>query len=121
MNSTQSWPKKTVDRIRIYVTIPEVIGDAEMKSKTKLFADVASLNLATFADISTQQLQHRKVGNETYGRDSCIYLYCADQAERRVVERALAGLGHKVNTSYSPGSPVTEVRVSYFKGFHWDE
>ena len=92
-----------------------------MRSKTKLFADVASLNLPAFADIQAKQLRHPKVGNETYGRNSCIYLHCADQAQRRVVERELVKLGHKVNTSYFPGSGVAEVQVSYFKGFGWNE
>jgi hypothetical protein len=92
------------------------------KSKKRLFADLADLAqdpmLSLFADAG---LKHPKVGNETYGRMSCIYLYTENVATRLHLERALSALGHRINSDYHPGSGTAEVVVSYFKGEHWDQ
>jgi len=61
------------------------------------------------------------IGNETYGRDSMVYVYTPDNATRKRLERFLAARGFKVCRDYWPGSGVAEVQVSYFKGHHWNE
>lgn len=92
-----------------------------MKSKKILFQDLAQLGLPEFDGILDKKLEHCKVGNETYGRKSCIYLTFADHAQRRAMERRLENQGHKICPDYWPGSAIAEIQVSYFKGWHWAE
>ena len=95
--------------------------EANMHSKKKLFAHLAQLNIAGFEDIVAKGLKHPRIGDETYGKKSCIYIRFANLLERRRVERELSRLGHKVDAGYCIGDARTEVQVSYFKGWHWDE
>jgi len=86
-------------------------------SKKKLFS---ALDQFFGTDVySTQGLNAQGIGDETYGRDSRIYV--DTKGKRGELERFLRGLGFGVNTNYSKGSDYTEVAVSYFKGIHWDE
>lgn len=67
-------------------------------------------------------LKAKGVGNETFGKDSHIFLRIAKtHEERRDLERKLSNAGFKVNRTYWPESTVIDVQVSYFKGWHWDE
>jgi hypothetical protein len=96
------------------------------KSKKRLFADLGALALqnpdfAMFTDVGSQGLKHPKVGNETYGRMSCIYLYTGSHETRMRLERALDALEYRIECEYSPGSGTLEIVVSYFKGHHWNE
>jgi hypothetical protein len=96
------------------------------KSKKRLFTDLAALAaqdpmLSMFADVGTQGLKHPKVGNETYGRMSCIYLSTESHETRLHLERALDALGHRIECLYHPGSGTVEIIVSYFKGDQWDQ
>lgn len=87
-----------------------------MKSKKKLFEA-----LDEFYGVkvySTQGLDAPGIGDETYGRESFIYV--DTQGRRGELERFLRGQGFTVNTNYSKGSDFTEVAVSYFKGHHWN-
>jgi hypothetical protein len=59
--------------------------------------------------------------NETYGKASMIYLTWESPDARKAGERALTNAGFKVHDDYWPGSAISEVQVSYFKGVHWDE
>lgn len=86
-------------------------------SKKKLFKAL-DLFFNTEA-YSTDGLNAKGIGDETYGRDSRIYV--DTKGKRGELERFLRGLGFTVNTNYSKGSDFTEVCVSYFKGRHWDE
>ena len=68
------------------------------------------------------------LSDETYGRDSRLYIGCPDQGIRRRLEAFLAVKGvTSMKTTYSPGSGfshdgvIVEVGVTYFKGWHWDE
>lgn len=61
------------------------------------------------------------LGNETYGRSSFIYVYCPDVSTRRRLESFLMARTAKVSPNYNPGGCSSEIRVAYFKGFHWDE
>ena len=86
-------------------------------SKKKLFS---ALDQFFGTDVySTQGLNAQGIGNETYGKDSRIYV--DTKGKRGELERFLHGLGFTVNTNYSKGSDYTEVAVSYFKGYHWNE
>ncbi len=87
-----------------------------MKSKKKLFADLGELG---YSEIAEQGLKHKKIGNETYGSMSCIYLWLGDEKEARKVKRQLSVRGHKIN-SYGDETTI-EVHVTYFKGWQWDE
>ncbi len=61
------------------------------------------------------------ISDETYGRNSFLYISTPDVATRLRLESFLESKGAKVDRSYSPGSCTTEVAVSYFKGWHHDE
>jgi hypothetical protein len=90
-----------------------------MKSKKLLF--VALDKFFNTTEFGKLKLKHKSISNETYGRDSRIYVYGKDTAERRALERFLDVEGFKVCKDYWPGSAVTEVAVSYFRGSNWDE
>ena len=62
-----------------------------------------------------------RIGNETYGRKSMVYIQAPDLATRHRLEKFLVSKGAKVDRSYSPSGSTTEVQVSYFKGWHWNE
>jgi hypothetical protein len=62
------------------------------------------------------------IGNETYGKDSRLYIGCPDVPTRRKLESFLELKGvTTVDRGYWQGSAITEVGVTYFKGYHWDE
>jgi hypothetical protein len=87
-----------------------------MKSKKLLFPI-----LDTFFNTNKfTKLKLKSVGNETYGRDSRIYITCESIQHRAQLESVLSREGFKVHTSYWPGSAIVEVSVSYFKGDRWD-
>lgn len=96
------------------------------KSKKKLFSFLSTfLNDPTFVSMG---LKHPRINNETYGRDSRVYVICEDVAQRESLERALEREGgFSIGYDYMPagyGRPkgkVVEVGVSYFKGWHHDE
>jgi len=89
-----------------------------MKSKKILFQDLEEIDPKYFKGAN---LDHPKIGNETYGRKSCIYISLEKLEDRRPIERKLEKKGHKVMEDYAKGWPRIEVQVSYFKGWHWDE
>jgi hypothetical protein len=62
-----------------------------------------------------------RVSYEAYGRKVMAYVKVKDMAVRNELTRHLQSLAQKVNVRYSPGSPVVEVQVTYFKAWHWDE
>lgn len=69
----------------------------------------------------TPMAQGYRLGDETYGRKSMLYISCPDKATRRRLERHLEAKGAKVNRDYWPASSTVEVQVTYFKGWHHDE
>lgn len=71
-------------------------------------------------EYSTKGLKAKGVSSETFGKESMIYV-TVPKEDRRKLEDFLSDKGFKVSKSYSPGQGVVEVRVSYFKGWHWDE
>jgi hypothetical protein len=89
------------------------------KSKTKLFQDLAEIDPVMFGDAPERGLNHPKISNETFGKDSHIYV--GRVADRRHIETELSKRGHTVDRDYWPGESVVDVAVTYFKGWHWDE
>jgi len=60
--------------------------------------------------------------DETYGRDSRIYIGCPDQGIRRRLDWFLESKGvTTVSTDYAPKGRTASVGVTFFKGWHWDE
>ncbi len=88
-----------------------------MKSKTKLFKDLEEINPEYFKGVN---LDHPKIGDETYGPESYVYIMCQSSEDRSLVENKLERKGHIVSRDYAKGSPRTQVRVSYFKGRNWN-
>jgi hypothetical protein len=58
---------------------------------------------------------------EAYGKDVRAYIGTTDMEKRARLEAALEAAGQMVNRNYWPGNPMVEVRVTYFKAWHWDE
>ena len=58
---------------------------------------------------------------EAYGKKVFAYVNVKDMETRKNLEKTLYGQGIHANTNYSPGSPVLEIPVSYFKAYGWDE
>lgn len=98
-----------------------------MKSKKALFAFLDEYYAGTDRypenHFKTLGLKAPGVQNETYGKDSHIYLFkqCQTKGERYILEKALIKAGFKVHRSYWPESNAVDIQVSYFKGWHWDE
>ena len=73
----------------------------------------------TISDLKNHKV--RGVGNETYGRNSHVYIYTTGPDARRSLEASLVSAGIPVSTSYSPSGSTVDVPVSFFKGDRWDE
>ena len=62
------------------------------------------------------------LSDETFGRDSRIYIHCQTHEKRHQLEAFLQSKGvTTVNTEYWTASRIVSVGVTYFKGWHWDE
>lgn len=62
------------------------------------------------------------LGDETFGRDSRIYIRCQTHADRLRLEAFLQSKGlTTVDTEYWAASRNASVGVAFFKGWHWDE
>jgi len=89
-----------------------------MKSKKHLFV---ALDTFFGTDKYTKnKLRTDGISDETYGRKSCIYVYMDDLQTRYELESYLQKEGFKVNRDYWAGKPISEIQVSYFKGYGWD-
>ena len=95
----------------------------DMKSKKALFEFLK----ATFN--KPAELGNNGISDETYGKDSRIYLWSIQDnwgVTRKELENKLEDNGFKVNRRWGQAHgnfkayDATEVRVSYFKGHHWD-
>ena len=91
-----------------------------MKSKKRLFAFLQE----RFPQKPDIGLEKYSIDDETYGPQSMIYFFNIKKEwkmSRKAFEGMLEDAGFKVDRSYWPGADATEVQVSYFKGYHWDE
>ena len=63
------------------------------------------------------------LSDETYGKDSRIYIYTPDLDARMRLQNYLVYNCNvtTVNRGYHSGANVVEVGVTYFKGNNWDE
>mgnify|MGYP004405501667 CR=1 FL=1 len=68
-----------------------------------------------------KRAQPKNVSDETYGDKSFVYVNSGSLPGRAEMERILTRAGFKVIEDYSPASTCSEIQVSYFKGWHWDE
>ena len=85
-----------------------------MKSKKKLFAF-----LNDYFRVSDFSLDHNQIDNETYGKDSMIYINCGEL--RNNLMKSLMAASFNVNRVYGKDFARLEVQVSYFKGSrHWE-
>ena len=71
---------------------------------------------------------YKELSDETFGKKSYIFLHYPTLPERWNVERMLKKEGFEVSDTYcrirgncKEDTPHSQVRVSYFKGWHWDE
>jgi hypothetical protein len=61
------------------------------------------------------------ISNETFERDSRLYIHCQDIDARQVVIQTLKDEGvTSINEAYTHGSSV-DVGVQFFHGWHWNE
>ena len=91
-----------------------------MKSKKVLF-ELMAQRFPTKAPI---RIGTYSIDDETYGRKSFIYFFNIESnwgMSRPAFEELLRGWGFKPNRRYATNMDATEVQVSYFKGWHWDE
>jgi hypothetical protein len=98
--------------------------EEEMKSATKLGALLFRHGFVSkpfTANDLKRGTQPRNVSDETYGNKSCVYVSAGSPQLRTKMERILTRAGFKVSETYSPTSACSEIQVSYFKGWHWDE
>lgn len=108
---------------------PSTTTLSEMLCKAKIKATGEYIAKTTFTakdvkDGSAKKalLEGFSISNETYGRDSRLYIHCPTQALRHSVESYLRREGvTTVNAGYWPGSATLEVGVTYFKGTRWYE
>ena len=99
------------------------------QSKKKLFVKLSELStrndaFAHFANVNNkdQRLEHPSVGNETYGKTSCIYLYFPTEDAKRVAARKLLTAGFDTCNGWTRSNKRgIEVVVTYFKGDRWWE
>jgi len=61
------------------------------------------------------------VSYEAFGKKVFAFIYLKDMETRSRLERFLKDRKLNPDTRYSPGHPIVEVPVSYFKAWHWDE
>lgn len=62
------------------------------------------------------------VSDETYGKDSRIYIHCEDKEARHKLERELKRKGvTTVDKKYWPSGNTVDVGVTFFKGWHHNE
>ena len=93
-------------------------------SKKKLFETLAANAktndaFAHFKNVNDkgQRLNHRNVSNETYGKDSHVYLTFKDGDAKDVAVRVLHKAGFDIRNDWTRGSFASiDVPVSYFQG-----
>lgn len=90
-----------------------------MKSRKKLFEALQDLKAHGWA--LTLPSRPEGLSDEVFGRTACIFFGWPSVDQRGHGESLLEAQGFKVNRAYWPGSARSEVVVSYFKGWHWNE
>ena len=57
--------------------------------------------------------------DEVYGKKAMIYVYWASPEDKKKGEAELKQRGYRIHR-YDPPT-ASEIQVTYFKGWHWDE
>ena len=95
-----------------------------MKTAKQLTADLNAINPTLFPEVAKESRDVSKclrLSDETYGKESYVYVYLPeDKNYRRSLEDLLAERGYKVNRNYAAGTQTVEVRVRFFKGTRWN-
>lgn len=87
-----------------------------MKSKTALFDALHEITGdKTYVE---KGLAHPSISNETYGKKSYVYVHRMTAFAADVIAYELDIRGFEVDSRVKGR---VDVRVSYFKGHHWDE
>jgi hypothetical protein len=93
-----------------------------LPTATKLGQVLAGLKFVekafTTADVKADKVPF--VSNETFGSRSMVYLHADSPDAARKLVGQLAAKGIEASVLSGARSSV-QVRVSYFKGWHWDE
>lgn len=89
-----------------------------MKSRKQLFKDMIEIVTSGKA-MGEVPAKPQDFHNETYGRDSMIYISWVTPADRQRGEQELRIRGHKITRYDAPD--ISQIQVNYFKGWHWDE
>jgi hypothetical protein len=98
----------------------ELAEGKKVQSKKKLFQALSRIS-PKYKEAPTKEFKHAGLSNEVYGRDARVYVYWDSPEERKKMEAELSKQGFHVNTGYSSGGKTSEIKVSYFKGWHRNE
>ena len=118
--------RKTADKDLFDYFPSSGIVQVDMKSKKHLFMCLGM----SFPHKRPVEIGKHSISDETYGRKSMIYFWNIREEwgiTREEFEDMVENFGFKVNRKYGRGIKpyndydATEVQVSYFKGWHWDE
>lgn len=63
----------------------------------------------------------RNVSDETYGRQSEVYVGCGTRERRAELLRLCRRHDINVDPEWAEGSCSLNIGVTYFRGWHWDE
>lgn len=104
----------------------DALEDDALKSKEELFIALKELK-KTYPGIQLPK-NADALSNEVFGPRAMIFLTCGNMLERRALEDELEKRGVPVYRNYCcaegnchQDSPVLNLRVKYFKGYHWNE
>jgi len=122
--------EKEIERRRILWDEEEernnALDDDGLKSREELFEILKELK-KTYPGLRLPKTAE-ELSDEIFGRLAMIFLSCGNMGERRALEDELEKRGVPVYRAYccregncQTDSPHLEVRVKYFKGWHWDE
>ena len=94
--------------------------EAGLKGRKVLYQDLKDINNQGIAKIKLPAT-YKDLPDEVYGNKAMIYLHWNSSEDRKSGEANLRKRGYNPTRDYSPGGSVGEVRVTYFRGWHWDE
>lgn len=88
-------------------------------------ANVSKKEAAHFDGVAGIYLHHKQVGNETFGKQSYVYLYASSKLAREKLVAELLKLGVKTDDQSGMEEQYNEnrldIKVRYFKGWNWDK
>ena len=99
------------------------------QSKKKLFEKLAELAksnpaFAHFANVNDadQRLKHKSIMDETYGKDSRVYVLFPTEEAKQAAVKCLLTAGFDIRNGWTRSNKRgIDVPVTYFKGDRWWE